>query len=299
MNPTDAKTPEEEPILSPEEIFRERLKIGIVGSVLFIVFIVALYFSPIGTGFDWTMIHRGLSRIVQGENPYIVYDEHYGYFYSPWISLIFAPLAFLPVRIGWAFMNALSFLTAILLARRYKLSLLHIVLLLLSPPMVYIIIQGQVDFVLLLPLLLPYEFRVIAALTKPQVAGGLAFTVVRKRSKWLGTILISVVVIGLSFFFWGNWLKDLLDVSNLVLQADVPHNVLRSLWPIQLIFAIPFLAVGLEKDDERIFIASSPFLFRYAASGSFIGLTLVSMTVLRWWQALLFILTWWAIYFLR
>jgi hypothetical protein len=298
MNQAESPAPEAKKISALEARLQTPLGLAIVGLSLFIFFTAIFYFSPLSTGFDWTTIHTALNRFVQGQSPYAFYDEAYGYYYAPWATLILSPLAFLPVRLGWAIMVTLNFLLMMALARHFKLKLPHTVMLLFSPPMIYNVMQGQVDLLFLSAILLPPQLWALAALSKPQITGGLAFALLRQPSKWLVAAIITGLVIGISLLLMGNWPAEIIALSQSQFTGGDINNVLP-VWPLQLIIAVTLIALGLERNDLRFFIASSPFLLRYASTGSYIGVILVLFTVLRWWQALLLVVTWWAVYIMR
>jgi hypothetical protein len=110
--------------------------------------------------------------------------------------------------------------------------------------------------------------------------------------------IITGLVIGISLLLMGNWPAEIIALSQSQFTGGDINNVLP-VWPLQLIIAVTLIALGLERNDLRFFIASSPFLLRYASTGSYIGVILVLFTVLRWWQALLLVVTWWAVYIMR
>jgi hypothetical protein len=297
MNQAEIPAPELENALSPEELFRSRLKMGLVGAGLFIFFVGLLYFSPVVTGFDWTVLQDAVYRTVTGQE---IYQTENAVLNPPWFFLLLSPVGLLPERLGWAVMNALNGLAIVLLSRRYHLSVAHLALLLISPPFLYNLIQGQTDAVILLAVFLPTEYLPLAAVMKPQLVLPLGLKVFHYgKGLWLKSFLISAAILGLSFLIFGFWPPKILETSRLLTDLPVGHNVLQSIWPLPIILAVPLVLLGLEQKDERFYLAAAPLLSRYASTGNFIGVLLVAMTKLKWWQALGLVLAWWIVPFIR
>jgi hypothetical protein len=264
----------------------------------FLVLVAIFFFSPIPLGGDWEHIDAGLRRFVQGEAIYQVVNFNgldYGFYQVPWIVVLLSPLAFLPVRLGWAIINAASIFGVLALSQRYQLGLARTILLFASPPILYNIWQGHIDILLLLFLFAPREIWPLASIAKPHVTGGLIFALLRHTKLWLRTAIICAAVILLSFVFFGPWLRELLIMSGQEFSGIVLHSVFKGIWPVQLIVAVGLICFGIERDEERFFVAASPFLSRYATIGNFAGVILVVISVMKSWQAFILVLTWWAV----
>ncbi len=111
-----------------------------------------------------------------------MYAERYNglpFDYPPWVGALLVPFGALPSAWGRAFVTSL--LLTVLICRRFKLSLIQHSLVLLSPPMLYIFLHGQIDVLALAVFLLPRHFWLIGSITKPQVTIGLIFGLQREN----------------------------------------------------------------------------------------------------------------------
>jgi hypothetical protein len=267
-------------------------------SLAFLLMVAIFYFAPIGAGRDWRVINGGLQRFISGDVVYkvtIVDELPYGYYQVPWIVLILSPLGFLPVKLSYAIISTLSIFAVLALGWRYKLGLPQLLLCFISPPVLYNIWQGHIDIITLLAIFLPLEFWPLFTVAKPQLTGGLGFAVLREPKRWLKTLVICLAVLLFSLLIFGFWPHDIITMASGEFAGTVSHSVFKDLWPIQLVVAVVGICLGLETKDERFFLGASPFLSRYATIGNFVGLTLVALSRLKWWQALAFILSWWIV----
>jgi hypothetical protein len=267
-------------------------KIALV-SGLFIVLIVLFYFSPLSAGFDWGIIIAGSRRFVGGEEVYQRIEQYYGYYYAPWLTVVLAPLSFLPNNLSAAVMSSITLLGALALANRYKLGLVRTLLLLSSPPIFYCLLLGQIDVFVLLPLFLPKAVWAIAALTKPQTSIGIGLALLKHPKLWIRTIIVSLIILAISFLIFDNWIMKILVQQSFEQNTFARHNIFSGMWPFQAIVGLALVAIAFERDDERIYIASSPFLLPYASTSSFFGTLLAAFALSKTWQAAVIWGAWW------
>jgi hypothetical protein len=249
-----------------------------------------------GAGDDWRAFSDSARRMVGIDagpmyNPTLV-PGHYYIFNPPWIVIALLPILLLPHQWGWAIGCTGMLLVAVLLLRRWlpRPGLLKVVMLLLSPPMVYTLLHGQVDVYVLGAMLLPVEWWWLAALAKPQDAIGLALAV--PISKWVWAGLVTVGVIAATLVLIGNWPQDLFDQPSGFMWS-VGYNLWQGLWPFQLTVGVGLIGLGLARKDERFLLSSSPFLSPYITMSSLIGPWLAALTGLNDWQAGLVFAVWW------
>jgi hypothetical protein len=138
--------------------------------------------------------------------------------------------------------------------------------------------------------MLPSLYWGLVALSKPQVAIGLIFGVGDIRG-FLKMIGVTAAVLLFSLLLFGNWPLELIRQPGPVGQ----HNIWLGLWPYQILVGMGIVFYGMNRKDERFFIAASPFFLPYAATSSLLGPWIVMMTLLKNWQATIVLLAWWAI----
>lgn len=277
---------------------RERAQTALLGVGVFALLVAVFLLSPWDGGDDWETFFGAARRLADPARP--LYGEritHAYYSNPPWLAALLLPLAALPFRTGWAILAAGTLVAAVVLLRRWdaRPGLTKPVLVLLSPAILYTVMHGQIDVVILLGVLLPVEWWGLVALTKPQIAVGLAVMVPRRL--WLQAAAIIGVALLLSFVLAGFWIPDLLDQPRPFLEQG--HNLWLGLWPFQVPAGVLLVTLGYARKDERLLIAGSPFLSPYAAMSSLAGPWIAAITFLDDWQALAVFASWWGAVILR
>ena len=261
----------------------------LLGLLVCLVLTAGFFFSPITTGDDWQTFYGAAKQALAGQNLYVMPVTFTFYSNPPWVVMALVPLSLLPFRWGWAVVCMGSFLAALAIAYRWRLSLLKTVLILLSPSMLYILLHGQIDLILLAGIWLPQEWWVLVALAKPQVAFGLLAGI--PRSRWVRAMLILAGIVILTLALFGNWPLDLLRQPHPF--AKEGHNLWLGLWPFQVPAGVALILLGFSRSDERLLVAGSPFLFPYATMSNLIGPWLAVNYYLKDWQALIVWVSWW------
>jgi hypothetical protein len=272
--------------------------------LIFVILVTIFLFSPLNVGGDFDILRRFILGWIQGQPLYTTLcwggrageclpGANGGYFYTPWATVLMLPLMLLPERIGWSLLMALSVLAVLIIGRKFKINGIKLALVLLSPPMIFIYLVGQIDAALLFLLFLPRELWVLAAGVKPQMLLGLCFGWLRHPPAWKYGAAFTILVLLLSFFFFGNWVAAAMEQSKTHLGSNVGHSFMGRIWPYSVFLGLGLGLYGFWHDDERFYLLSSPFFLSYAAVNSFIGFTLALAALLKTWQfALLIIATW-------
>jgi hypothetical protein len=150
-------------------------------------------------------------------------------------------------------------------------------------------LHGEIDVLVIAGALLPKEWWIIVAATKPQVAIGLLFGI--GKEKLAKALAISIMVFVLTFPFFGLWPLDILRQPTPF--VDAAHNLWQSLWPFQIPVGIAVLLLGIRRDDKKFLLAASPLLSPYAATSSLLGPWIALASLLRGWEATLVFVAWW------
>jgi len=256
------------------------------------VLVLAFWFSPWPGGDDWETFHGAAQRLMEGDQPlYGTRITHAYYSNPPWLAALLIPLSLLPFKLGWAITASATLGAALLLLHRWQpqAGFVKPVLILLAPPMLYTLMHGQIDALIISGVWLPAECWGIVALTKPQVAIGLLAGIPRQH--WLRAAAFTALLLILSLVLVGNWIGDLLNQPAPFVSAG--HNLWRGLWPFQIPAGVALVALGMSRQDERLLIAGSPLLSPYAAISTLLGPWIAMITYLANWQAILVFLSWW------
>lgn len=254
----------------------------LIGSVTCIVLILAFSLIPIPGGIDWEVFREAGRRVWTGQPLYGELLSSHGYFYNPpWVAVILAPLGLLPFRWGWAILSTATLLLVAAVMHRWQGGPGRRILALLSPPVLYIVLHGETDGMVLAGVLLPQEWWALVALSKPQVTIGLVFGVA--RSRWLAAAAITGAVLLISLIWFGNWPFTLIRQPRPLVQDT--WNMWLGLWPFQVPAGVAILLLGISRRDERLLLAASPFLSPYATVSNLLGPWLAVSTFLSQRQA--------------
>jgi len=118
---------------------------------------------------DWHSVFRPAARrLLSGQSPY----EVEGFFNAPWALLPLIPLALVPENIGRAMLALLNLVIFGHVARRMGAKLLAISFLLVSPPVLHGILNGNLDWLVALGFVLPPQIGLFFIIIKPQVGIG-------------------------------------------------------------------------------------------------------------------------------
>jgi len=193
-----------------------------------------------------------------------------------------APLGMMSFNVSLSIIIAASVVIGLMLLERWngRLEIAKSVLFIASPPTLAVFCFGQIDLIVLGALLLPVQWRALAALSKPQVMCGALVTIPPGKMLRAGTIVVAVGILSLLFINP----TDIYTIPAGQSPGGEIHNLWYYLAPANMIFGAMLLAYGMRIKSERICIAASPFCVPYAAMSSFVGLWLVLLSWLpvRW-----------------
>ena len=248
----------------------------------------AFYFSPMDSGDDWQTFRAGSLNILSGQSIYTPFTHtRFGiqvFNNPPHVAFLLLPFAVLPERAGWAVLCALTLVSVVALGYFWRFPPSTLLAALLSPFVLYLLLHGQVDAVLMAVVLLPRWTWVAAALGKPQAAAGLALESLRDWRAWL--LLLALVLLVVVYRYW-----EAIDANAHLVDAS--FNVWRGIWPLQVPVGIALVLSGWHKRDVRLLLAASPLLVPYATIGSLLPIWIAACASLNRWVALA---TWAAIW---
>jgi hypothetical protein len=287
------------PVWSRENIERWRLKLlrrdqvlkllAICILIATIVFLVT-YYVPYGV--DWRTAFRPAAQaLLHLESPYSVE----GYFNAPWALLPLIPIALLPESLGYALLVLFSLAGFSYTAHRIGARPSVIVILLLSPPVIHSLLNGNIDALAVLGFVMPPQIGLFFILIKPQI--GIALAIYWLIESWREggvhlTFKTFAPVTGLliiSFLLFGLWPLRFKDEIHLWWNA--------SLWPASIPIGLGLLAAALRGKKKEYAIAASPFLSPYVLLHSWVGALLAMVSRVRWITlAVMFI---WALIIIR
>lgn len=214
---------------------------------------------------DWTWVFRPASlALLAGKSPFSVE----GFFNAPWTAILLMPLAVLPDRIGRAALLVVSLISLAVVGRKLGGNKITIALLLLSPPALHGLLNGNIDWLAVYGFVLPPQIGLFFAAIKPQI--GVAVGVFWLWQAWsmggwreaLRVFSPFLIVTLLSFLVFGLW--------PLRFEREVSLWWNASFWPASLPVGLALLVASMRKDKIEFAIGASPCFSPYVLFHSWI-----------------------------
>jgi len=205
---------------------------------------------------DWHGTFRpAVQALVHGQSPY-----GHGLYNPPWALLPLLPFAANEVM-GRAALFLLALVTLSLVVIRLGGSPVSLGLIVIAPPVVHMLLNGTLEWLVLAGLLLPPRWGLFAVLVKPQTGAGIAVWWICeawREGSWRG-VLILIWPVGLAFLgslvVFGLWPLDARHTIGLRWNA--------SLWPWSVPVGLALLAWGVGTRAMLPALAAAPFLSPY------------------------------------
>jgi len=203
--------------------------------------------------FTWA-IHHPLNPYAQG-------------FVSPPWTLLFLLHALLPPFIGVNINRAITLVVIAIVIRKRGGDIFSLLLVVTSIPLIWLMINGNIDFIPLLGLLVPPQFGLIALSAKPHIGIGIILLYF-KRFGWK-VFFPLLVIIAISIIAYGNWVVHLTPTR-------VPGRQFE-FFPWLIPLGVYLLYRAWREDDDSWAALASLFLVPYYGLWSLtVPLTLLS-----------------------
>ena len=242
---------------------------NVIGLILIIASISILFYFTLPPAIDWqTAFRPAAKKLLSGDSPYHI-DK---FMNPPWTLVPLLPFAILPENVGRAILTALALLTYAYVAYKLGADIKAIIFLLLSPPVIHSLLNGSLDWLVVLGFILPVRYGLFLVSMKPQV--GLAVVVYWFVSSYreeglkraVFDFLPFTVTLFLSFMIFGFWPLQYVGSFKPAWNA--------SLWPLSLPVGITLLYAALKRDKFEYAVAASPLLSPYVAFHSWVSVLL-------------------------
>jgi len=239
---------------------------------LAISFIAAPYLPP---AIDWTTAFRPATLdLLAGRNPY----DNPLMIHAPWGMIPLIPLALLPEAVGRVLLVICGLASYAYVAHKLGAKPIATIFLLLSPPVMHVLLNGNLDWLAAIGFVLPPQFGLFFISVKPQMGIAVApFWLIQawRQGGWkqvLKTFAPFTIVLALSFAVFGLWP---LGSSR---TADYWWNA--SLWPMSIPVGLALFVASIRKQKIEYAMAASPCLSPYVLLHSWVGalLAIVSST---------------------
>lgn len=224
---------------------------AVLGGIgLFAVLVFAAWqLMPQFTGNDWHYAFRpAAQQFLAGKDPYAVEQ----FMLPPWTLILFAPLSVLPEDLAIAVLRILGLGVYAYTGYRLQAKPLGLLFLLLSPQILHCLINGNVDWLVMLGFVLPPQIGLFFVVIKPQL--GLAIALfwlweAYREKRLLRTFMPCGLALLVSFLLHGLWPLN---------ATNVPPAYETSLWPMSIPFGLVLLYHAVRSRNQRIALAISP-----------------------------------------
>ena len=263
-----------------DELLKNALAVLLIGFI--VVFLVITIREYLPFAIDWHLTYYPATHaFTKGETPYYEGST----LENPiWVCILLAPFAIFSEATGRALLLIASIIAYYAAFRNAGLSNKWIVLVFLSPQVLYGINMGTIDaFVLTAPLFHPI-FGFMIAITKPQIGiGFIVFLVVewirqKKFKEMFIAFLLSGIGIGISIHLGMPFSGRLINV---------PWNT--SLFPYSVLPGLVILALAILKRHKWGSVVASPMLAPYLTFHSWVTLFMINNT---YYLSGIFIVSW-------
>ncbi len=223
----------------------------------------AAYLPP---AVDWHAFFRPAAlELISGRSPYDIA----GFPSPPWALLPMIPLALLPEHAGRTALLLISLFAFALAAHRLGARPVALIALLLSPPVLHSLLNGNVDAMALLGFTLPPQAGLFFVTVKPQIgAAATIFWLIeawRRGGRWeVLRVFGPITFVWLaSFLVFGLW--------PLRWQQEIAVYWNASLWPASIPVGLALLAAALHRRRLQYTMAASPCLSPYVLLHAWVG----------------------------
>ncbi|MCU0495912.1 MAG: hypothetical protein MUF87_01020 [Anaerolineae bacterium] len=199
------------------------------------------------------------------------YDQA-GFVNPPWTMFFLWPFSLPPFEIAVLLQLIVLFVGIIGVIFKFgspRSARLASLIVLTSPFALDNALQLNIDWIVVVSLLLPPAYCAPLLLTKPQNAIGYLLSF--KWSEWVRWTWITLGLILLSFVLWGNWPLEWLENSNqklVVWQINIAPNAFLG-YPLAVILGVIVLFFALRRRDPVLSILAGicfvPYLASYSA----------------------------------
>ena len=245
----------------------------------FIAIALIQYRSPLGLG-DWPAFQSAGRALLTGGNPYLAHvpdgERTLCIYNPPWVLALTMPFSFLPLRLGWALLNATSFVLMLFIIRRLGASPL---VLLISLPILYRATwTGNVDGFNYLSAALPAPIGLFFAALKPQNTLGLIayWAYWNWREGGLRRLILTFaplsVALAAGFAVYGPWYQ---------MVCPFTTSAHLELFPSGLPIGLAILAAAIASKRKYLALAASPFISPYFSYASIVLLTVWGLIALQ------------------
>ncbi len=240
--------------LKPEH----RNYIYILAGMLVLVTLSFLVAPLVPSGIDWSIAFRPAAwEILQLRSPFNIP----GFFNPPWAAIALIPFAIFPEQVGRVLLIFVGFVAYAYIGYNLGGGKWAIVAVLLSPPVMHNMLNGNIDWLSLLGLVMPPQIGLFFVTMKPQL--GVAVVIFWLVKSWrtggyrktIHVFWPVTLAFILSLILFGSW------PLRAGVEVDLWWNT--SLWPMSLPIGLALLVAAVRRSDIHYAMGASPCFAPY------------------------------------
>lgn len=250
-----------------------QLKFTDIGLLSFLAILMAISTAFLPDAIDWHLNFRPATlEFLAGRSPYDVT----GIVSAPWLFVFLTPFAIVPENVGRAILFVFGLMAFLFSARVYGASFKATTLFMLSPPVIHVLLTGNIDWMILLSSAISPGLGVLFAILKPQLGMGLIlFWLIMAWKKGgiretLPIIIPSGIIVILSAMFYSPWPWNMIGFQNYASSWNT------GIFPIGIPFGLTLMVWSINKNDIRYALAAGPFFSPYLNFGSWVAVFLLA-----------------------
>ncbi len=234
-------------------------------SILFFLALLVIWFEYqyLPMGIDWVESFRPATlEFLAGHSPYSVT----GFFNPPWTLIPFIPLALIPIKISNLILFDLGLASFVFILGKLKVRPLIALVFLFFPTTLMVLFTGNLEWLVMLGLVLPPQIGLFFILIKPQVGIAMAIYWLITTPKKVKTFLPVVIAFLVSFAIYQDWILKLIIRGN---KSGYYGTFDISFFPYLVPLGLALLFVSIRKHKDSYAYMASPFLAPYIGAISY------------------------------
>ena len=225
-------------------------------------------------GIDWVNHFRpACLALLALQSPYGVH----GFYNPPWALLPLLPLAVLPASVGYVVLFVLSILSLAYTAYKLGAQPGAMACLLLSPPAIHCLLNGNIDLLVCLGFVLPARWGLFFATAKPQVGVGMVVYWLLRSWRvrgWRGVVFnfwpVTVAFV-VSMLLFGPWHLSWMTSTEPAVRGIAGNGWNASLWPYTLPAGLVLLVATVRRHRLECAMPIGACLSPYLGLSSWVG----------------------------
>lgn len=245
--------------LHGSSVVLRKIHIEILVLGLLVVAAIPILYTWLPPGDDWPLAFRSATLILlHGQSPY---TAGIGFYNPPWALLPLIPITLLPFQLGRLVLFLVSLAAFAYSAHKLTSHPISIILFITSMPVVFCLLAGNLDWMVMVAFITPAPFALILAAIKPQVGVGIAFYWLLEswRQGGIGLVIKNFTPVGLllvaSFLLYGFYPLSFSELDHAAWNAAP--------FPYLIPFGIFVLASIVRSQENRYLMATGLFFSPY------------------------------------